>query len=124
MCTAGRVELLPVFANNLGEDAHVGAEEGEALHPDEGEGVVALELQEVGRQQPRALHRKKTHYKEALTVFRHNRSRDGSVSFWASRIRISNYLYGYGSGSESGSGNRPFINKQKKNKENLDFNFF
>ncbi len=58
MCTTGRVELLPVFANNLGENAHVGAEEGEALHPDEGEGVVALELQEVGRQQPGALHRK------------------------------------------------------------------
>jgi hypothetical protein len=70
MCTAGRVELLPVFAYNLGEDAHVGAEEGEALHPDEGEGVVALELQEVGRQQPRALKRK------------------NSVSFWVSRIWI------------------------------------
>jgi hypothetical protein len=64
------VELLRVFAYNLGEDAHVGAEEGEALHPDEGEGVVTLELQEVGGQQPGALHRKKTHYNEALTVFR------------------------------------------------------
>jgi hypothetical protein len=52
------VELLAVFAYNLGEDAHVGAEEGEALHPDKGEGVVALELQEVGRQQPGALNRK------------------------------------------------------------------
>jgi len=68
MCTAGRVELLPVFAYNLGEDAHVGAEEGEALHPDEGKGVVALELQEVGRQQPGALNRK-THYKKAGAVF-------------------------------------------------------
>jgi hypothetical protein len=86
LCTAGRVELLPVFAYNLGEDAHVGAEEGEALHPDEGEGVVALELQEVGRQQPGALYRK------------------NSVSFWVSRIRIriSNSIrseFGSGSGS-------------------------
>ncbi len=50
------VELLPVLANNLGEDAGIGAEEGEALHPDEGEGVVPLELQQVGGQEPGALH--------------------------------------------------------------------
>ena len=49
------VVLFAIFADNFGEDAHVGTEEGEALHPDEGEGVVPLELQQVGRQQPRAL---------------------------------------------------------------------
>ena len=47
--------LLPVSPDHLGEEPDIGAEEGEALKPDEHEGVVTLELQHVGRQQPRAL---------------------------------------------------------------------
>ena len=46
---------LPVPPDHLGEDAHVGTEEGETLQPDEDEGVVPLELQHVGRQQPGGL---------------------------------------------------------------------
>ena len=46
---------LPVPPDHLGEDAHVGTEEGEALQPDEDEGVVPLELQHVGGQQPGGL---------------------------------------------------------------------
>ena len=46
---------LPVPPDHLGEDAHVGTEEGETLQPDEDEGVVPLELQHVGGQQPGGL---------------------------------------------------------------------
>jgi hypothetical protein len=55
LCTTIPVILFTIFANNFGENAHIGTEEGEALHPDEGEGVVTLELQQVGGQQPGAL---------------------------------------------------------------------
>ena len=46
---------LPVPPDHLGEDAHIGTEEGETLQPDEDEGVVPLELQHVGGQQPGGL---------------------------------------------------------------------
>ena len=44
--------LFAISPDHLGQDADVGAEEGETLEPDEQEGVVPLELQHVGRQQP------------------------------------------------------------------------
>ena len=47
--------LFAISPDHLGQDSDIGAEEGEALEPDEQEGVVTLKLQHVGRQQPRAL---------------------------------------------------------------------
>ena len=41
---------LPVSPDQPGQQPHVGREEGEALQPDEHEGVVTLELQHVGGQ--------------------------------------------------------------------------
>merc|ERR1719228_2214653 len=46
---------FPVPPNQSGEDAHVSTEKGEALQPDEEEGVVPLELQQVGGEQPGGL---------------------------------------------------------------------
>ena len=46
---------LPVLPYQPGQDCHVGAEEGEALQPDEEEGVVSLELKQVCWQEPRSL---------------------------------------------------------------------
>ena len=68
--------LLTISPNHLGQDTNVCTEEGEALEPDEQEGVVTLELQHVGRQQPRALSESPQHstWKEkslsSLTVLR------------------------------------------------------
>ena len=39
---------LPVPPDHLGEDTHIGTEEGETLQPDEDKGVVPLKLQHVG----------------------------------------------------------------------------
>ena len=50
---------LPVPPDHLGEDAHVGTEEGETLQPYEDECVVPLELQHVGWQQPGGLSKPK-----------------------------------------------------------------
>ena len=44
--------LFAISSDHLGQDTDIGAEEGETLEPDEQEGVVPLELQHVGRQQP------------------------------------------------------------------------
>ena len=43
------LSALPVPPYQPGQDCHVGAEEGKTLQPDEEEGVVSLELEQVCR---------------------------------------------------------------------------